>query len=528
MDADELRWDPPGPGQWFASSEHMPTPVSGLMAELLPRAGRGWALGTERYGLPPNTGGFGIVNCWGYYTPGVRPPVDLEALERTAAETLATRRWRAELRRWRDEVRPAVVAANRTLLSVDLAGLTDEELADHLQDAIDGFVRFGPEHFASFNHGAAATGALLQAAVGWGLDPRRVLLALSGTSAASASAEQLLDRIAAALRAAGRTDPTDLASIRAVGGDAAAALDELLVDYGWRPFGADLVEPTLAERPDAVVAAVHAALAGRGGRARPDGTLLAELRAQVPAADQARFDELVADAKEGYGNNDDNTVVLFSLPLGLVRRAALEAGRRLHARGRVHEVEDVLDARPGELGSLLRGGGPSADELADRRRFRAAVASVAPPPALGAPPPPEPPLELPPSVRALEDLLDAYRSVAWASTDDGTRAQATVGTEVVRGRAVVVVDPLEAAVRMEPGDVLVAQTTSAPFNTIFPMAGAVAVQVGSVMSHAAVLARELGLTAVIGVPDLLARVADGDLVEVDPVAGTIRVVEPAR
>ena len=45
------------------------------------------------------------------------------------------------------------------------------------------------------------------------------------------------------------------------------------------------------------------------------------------------------------------------------------------------------------------------------------------------------------------------------------------------------------------------------------------------MSHPAVLARELGLTAVIGVPDLLTRVADGDLVEVDPVAGTIRVIE---
>jgi phosphohistidine swiveling domain-containing protein len=78
---------------------------------------------------------------------------------------------------------------------------------------------------------------------------------------------------------------------------------------------------------------------------------------------------------------------------------------------------------------------------------------------------------------------------------------------------------------LEPGDVLVALTTSAPFNTIFPVAGAVAVQVGSVMSHAAVLARELGLTAVIGIPDLLTRVADGDLVEVDPVAGAIRVIE---
>ena len=44
------------------------------------------------------------------------------------------------------------------------------------------------------------------------------------------------------------------------------------------------------------------------------------------------------------------------------------------------------------------------------------------------------------------------------------------------------------------------------------------------MSHAAVLARELGLTAVIGVPGLLDRVHDGDQVELDPVAGTITVI----
>ena len=314
-------------------------------------------------------------------------------------------------------------------------------------------------------------------------------------------------------------------SIRVVGGDTAAALDELLVDYGWRPFGADLVEPTLAERPDAVVAAVRAALAGSRERARPDVGALAALREQVPEADRPSFDGLVVDAREGYGNNDDNTVVLFSLPLGLVRRAALEVGRRLAARGGVHEVDDILDARPDELVALARGdAGPTADELAARRAFRADIAGVTPPPTLGTPPPPQPELDLPPSVRALAALLDALR--AWASSGDGTRAQATVGTEVVRGRAVVVVDPLDAAVRMEPGDVLVALTTSAPFNTIFPIAGAVAVQVGSIMSHAAVLARELGLTAVIGVPDLLTRVADGDLVEVDPVAGTIRVIEP--
>jgi hypothetical protein len=120
VEADGLIWEPPGPGQWYPSKEHMPTPMSGLMAALLPIAGRGWGLGSERYGLPPNTGAFGVVNCWGYYSPGRRPPVDLAALEARAAETLATRRWRDDLASWRDEVRPAVTAASRALLAVDL------------------------------------------------------------------------------------------------------------------------------------------------------------------------------------------------------------------------------------------------------------------------------------------------------------------------------------------------------------------------------------------------------------------------
>ena len=526
MDADALRWDPPGPGQWYASKEHMPTPMSGLMAELLPLAGRGWRLGTDRYGLPPNSGTFGVVNCWGYYTPGQRGAVDLEALAATAAETLATRRWRLDLARWRDEVRPAVTAVSRGLLSEDLSALDDAALAEHVQATIDHFAAQGPEHFAAMPRGAAALGALLQAAESWGLDRRAVLEALAGSSPASASAERQYERIAGALRTAGVHAPASLEDIRGAGPEANEALDELLLEHGWRPFGADLVDPTLAERPDAIVAAVRAALAGWSERGRPDGAALDALAEQVPAGERARFDELVADARAGYGDNDDNTVVLFSLPLGTVRRAALEVGRRLHERGRLADPRDAFDATPAELVELARTGeGPSADDLAARRRFRAEVAAVEPPPAIGEPLPPEPPLDLPPSVRELEALLDAFGVVASAgSAPEQDRAAVSIGTQVVRGRAVVVDDPTEAILRMEPGDVLVALTTSAPFNTIFPLAGAVVVEVGSLMSHAAVLARELGLTALIGVPDLLARVADGALVEVDPTAGTIVVV----
>jgi pyruvate,water dikinase len=103
----------------------------------------------------------------------------------------------------------------------------------------------------------------------------------------------------------------------------------------------------------------------------------------------------------------------------------------------------------------------------------------------------------------------------------------SIGADVVRGRALVALEPVDALVRLEPGDVLVTDTTHAAWNVVFPLCAAVAVEQGGSMGHAAILARELGLTAVIGVPDLLDRVQDGDQVEVDPIAGTLTVLPPA-
>ncbi len=72
------------------------------------------------------------------------------------------------------------------------------------------------------------------------------------------------------------------------------------------------------------------------------------------------------------------------------------------------------------------------------------MAAVRPPPMLGEPVE-APALVLGPSTRRLEELMDAFRSVAWAAPDASSgRAAATVGTEVVRGRAVVAIDPIDA------------------------------------------------------------------------------------
>ena len=77
---------------------------------------------------------------------------------------------------------------------------------------------------------------------------------------------------------------------------------------------------------------------------------------------------------------------------------------------------------------------------------------------------------------------------------------------------------------MHPGDVLVVRFTTPAFNTVLTIAGAVITTEGALLSHAAVMARELGIPAIIGAAGALEEIPDGAEVEVDPRAGTATVL----
>jgi pyruvate,water dikinase len=79
---------------------------------------------------------------------------------------------------------------------------------------------------------------------------------------------------------------------------------------------------------------------------------------------------------------------------------------------------------------------------------------------------------------------------------------------------------------MEPGDVLVVRFTTPAYNTVLSIAGAIVTATGALLSHAAVMARELGIPAVIGASGAL-DIPDGASVEVDPVSGLVRVLAEA-
>jgi rifampicin phosphotransferase len=91
-----------------------------------------------------------------------------------------------------------------------------------------------------------------------------------------------------------------------------------------------------------------------------------------------------------------------------------------------------------------------------------------------------------------------------------------------RGIARVVLD-LEAALALEPGEVLVAPLTDAAWTPLFLVAGAVVVDVGALNSHAVVVSRELGIPCVLSIPDATARLRDGMQLAVDGTAGTVTV-----
>jgi len=123
----------------------------------------------------------------------------------------------------------------------------------------------------------------------------------------------------------------------------------------------------------------------------------------------------------------------------------------------------------------------------------------------------------------LSDGTDAETELP-ASTDGGIRGT-PASPGVARGIARVILSPIGA--RLEPGEVLVAPSTDPGWTPLFLTAGALVMEMGGMMSHGAVVAREYGIPAVVGVPDATARIATGDHVTVDGSAGTVANEEAA-
>jgi phosphohistidine swiveling domain-containing protein len=105
---------------------------------------------------------------------------------------------------------------------------------------------------------------------------------------------------------------------------------------------------------------------------------------------------------------------------------------------------------------------------------------------------------------------------------DGVISGIGVSGGVVEGTARVVTDPSFAEV--EPDEVLIAQTTDPSWSSIMFISSALVVDIGGALSHAAVVARELGIPCVVNTGHGTKRINTGDQVRVDGSAGTVEIV----
>jgi pyruvate,water dikinase len=97
---------------------------------------------------------------------------------------------------------------------------------------------------------------------------------------------------------------------------------------------------------------------------------------------------------------------------------------------------------------------------------------------------------------------------------------------VVEG-TVRVLASVDQGAALRPGEILVTTVTNIGWSPLFPRAGAIVTDVGAPLSHAAILARELGIPAVVGCGNATMRLRTGDRVRVDGARGTVEILEAA-
>lgn len=535
----------------------MVRPVSRLFGEIFPPAAtEGFRLGMARYGLLLEYLEFAAVNRFMYLCPrpvgapkgakGPPPKIIFKTLlllhpemrrrVKLLGETFAKKLWREDVARWDNEWKPAIAKENLALQRVDVGSLSDEELIAHLERCLDATRRAATRHHSLNATAMLPLGDFLVHVREWtGLGPAEVLPLFRGASRVSRGATEELQALAKAIHerpeVLGGEDAKEIVNRLTSGDDAIGdAARRYLDTAGVRiATGYDFADLTLAEMPELIVESIRAAIAGLSTSNDDVAQREAALREKVPAQHRAAFDEMLSEARLTYRMRDERAYDNDSWSFGIARRVLLEAGRRLVAKKLLHDAEHVVELTSGEIASMLRGDPVrSADAAAADAQFRITHTFEDAPPFLGGTPSGPPPVEwFPPAAaraeRAVRTVMHEMFSAREVAKKESQVSGFAASPGEVIGIARLVLDARDMA-RVRKGDVLITRATSPAYNALLPLIGGVVTDRGGTLSHAAVVAREYGIPAVVGCGNATERIQDGARVRVDGGRGTIEVV----
>ena len=289
-----------------------------------------------------------------------------------------------------------------------------------------------------------------------------------------------------------------------------------------------LESATLQENPlpllraIAALAASHAGKSGGPQAQGADGTApRADAEAHVNAALSGRplrrwaFSWVLRNARERVRIRE-NLRYERTRVFGRVRTIFLELGRRFHQRGLLQEPRDIFFLEVDEIFGFVQGyaAGTNLKGLVSLRRQEYEEYARQEKPA-----------------ERFETRGIVYHGNRFTGGNGRIDADALAGDlrkgigcgpGIASGRARVVTDP--SAAHIEPGEILVAERTDPGWVMLFPLASGLVVERGSLLSHSAIVAREMGIPTVVGLEGATAWLQTGDAVLVDGHAGCVRKI----
>jgi pyruvate,water dikinase len=315
------------------------------------------------------------------------------------------------------------------------------------------------------------------------------------------------------------TDETFERGLREMAGaeELRRAFQKFFERYGMRGTGEiDITRTRWRETPTQLIPAVEGYLRGsaaaqhrrefRAGEEeakRASARLLGRLRATPRGALKARvMRRLIAVYRSRIGLREHPKYYIVRV-LDFVKRAILEEGSRLVGAGLLRSPDEVFWFSLQELEGILRNRRVDRSVLDARRDQFERDAILRPP-------------------RTITSEGEVVTSTKGATVPEGALAGTAASAGVVEGRARVV-RKLEGS-RLEKGEILIAPYTDPAWTPLFPLASGIVTEVGGLMTHGAVVAREYGIPAVVGVDRATEVISDGAQVRVNGSEGYVEIV----
>jgi pyruvate,water dikinase len=274
-------------------------------------------------------------------------------------------------------------------------------------------------------------------------------------------------------------------------------LDGYLERYGGRARWHELSLPREAERPVLTLEALRLALESGERPSR-----------QEPPAPPPELAELHAVVRKAYALKELHSYEIDYPGLLATREVLLGFGLRLAGEGLVDDAGDVWLLERAELRQALTEPLDLRTLVAERRAELERGLAEGPRPYLGDPP----------EARERHEALEKFYG-----SGGGELAGAGASPGVAEGVARVVAGQGDFG-RVQTGDILVTTTTTPAWTPLFPSLAGLVTETGGILSHAAVVAREYGLPAVVGADGATTAIRDGVRIRIDGATGTIAIL----